>query len=106
MNDNERVELNELISALVDGRASESDHSRLEKMLAASRHEDGCIEYSYAVDVLDPGLVRIFEAWRDRAALDRHFQAPHLASWRQSWPAIGISDRKLSLYEVGSVAPL
>ena len=36
MNDNERVELNELISALVDGRASESDHSRLEKMLATS----------------------------------------------------------------------
>ena len=36
MTDNERVELNELISALVDGRASEADHSRLEKMLAAS----------------------------------------------------------------------
>ena len=78
----------------------------MEKMLAASRREDGCVEYSYAVDVLDPGLVRIFEAWRDRAALERHFQAPHLVVWRQSWPAIGISDRKLSLYEVGSVAPL
>ena len=36
MTDNERVELNELISALVDGRASEADLSRLEKMLAAS----------------------------------------------------------------------
>jgi anti-sigma factor RsiW len=36
MNDNERVELNELISALVDGRASAFDHARLEEMLAAS----------------------------------------------------------------------
>ena len=36
MNDNERVELNELISALVDGRTSDAEHSRLEKMLAAS----------------------------------------------------------------------
>ena len=36
MTDNERVELNELISALVDGRASEAEHLRLEKMLAAS----------------------------------------------------------------------
>jgi len=36
MNDNERVELNELISALVDGRASTFDHARLEEMLAAS----------------------------------------------------------------------
>ena len=36
MNDNERVELNELISALTDGRASAAELSRLEKMLAAS----------------------------------------------------------------------
>jgi len=76
------------------------------KMLSASRREDGCIEYSYAVDVADPGLVRVFEVWRDRAALDRHFLTPHLASWRQAWPSIGISDRKLSLYEVSSVAPV
>ncbi len=36
MTDNERVELNDLISALVDGRASAAEHSRLEKMLADS----------------------------------------------------------------------
>ena len=35
-------------------------------MLAASRAEDGCITYSYAVDVQDPGLIRVFEAWRDQ----------------------------------------
>ena len=36
MTDNERVELNELIGALTDGRASAAELSRLEKMLAAS----------------------------------------------------------------------
>jgi ferric-dicitrate binding protein FerR (iron transport regulator) len=36
MTDNERVELNDIISALVDGRASAGEHARLEKMLAAS----------------------------------------------------------------------
>ena len=36
MTDNDRVELNELISALVDGRATAAEHSRLEEMLAAS----------------------------------------------------------------------
>ena len=80
--------------------------AEMEKMLAASRREDGCIEYSYAVDVSDPGLVRIFEAWRDKASLDKHFLTPHLAKWREAWPAIGISDRKLSLYEVSGVVPL
>ena len=84
------------------------DIARVEmaKMLAASRAEDGCIEYSYAVDVVDRGLVRVFEVWRDRAALDRHFQTPHLALWRQAWPAIGISERKLSIYDVACAAPI
>ena len=37
MNDNERVELNELISALIDGRATTAEHRRLEEMLAVVR---------------------------------------------------------------------
>ncbi len=36
MTDNERVELNELISALTDGRVTAAEHARLEEMLAAS----------------------------------------------------------------------
>ena len=74
----------------------------MQAMLTASRAEDGCQEYSYAVDVAEPGLVRVFEAWRDQAALDAHFQAPHLAAWRASWPALGVSDRRLIAYEVAS----
>ncbi|MCR5878192.1 putative quinol monooxygenase [Phenylobacterium sp. J367] len=74
----------------------------MEAMLAASRAEDGCLVYSYAVDVEDPGLIRVFEAWRDQAALDAHFQAPHLADWRAAWPALGVHDRRLMLYEVAA----
>ena len=75
-------------------------------MLTTSRAEDGCHEYSYAVDVADPGLIRIFEAWRDQAALDAHFQTPHMATWRSHWPAFGVSDRKLFAYETASERPL
>lgn len=74
----------------------------MEAMLTASRAEDGCITYSYAVDVADPGLVRVFEAWRDQAAIDAHFQTPHMAQWRAAWPQFGVSDRNLSLYEVAA----
>lgn len=70
------------------------------KMLAASRAEDGCLSYSYAEDVAEPGLIRVFEAWRDQAAIDAHFQAPHMAEWRAAWPQFGVSDRRLSLYDV------
>ncbi len=71
-------------------------------MLTATRAEDGCLAYSYTVDVEDPGLIRVYEAWRDAAALDAHFKAPHLADWRASWPKYGVSDRKLFAYEVAS----
>ncbi len=74
----------------------------MEAMLAASRAEDGCLTYSYAVDVQDPGLIRVFEAWRDEAALQAHFQTPHIAAWRAAWPQFGVSDRRLSLYEVAA----
>jgi quinol monooxygenase YgiN len=74
----------------------------MERMLAASRAEDGCLAYSYAVDVEDPGLIRIFEAWRDQAALDAHFKTPHLADWRAAWPQFGVSDRRLVAYETAS----
>ena len=68
-------------------------------MLAASRAEPGCLRYSYAVDVLDEGLVHVVEAWADRDALAAHFQTPHMAEWRAEFAALGISDRDLRLYE-------
>jgi quinol monooxygenase YgiN len=71
-------------------------------MATASRREDGCIEYGYAEDVLDPGLIHVKERWRDRAALDAHFQAPHIAAWRAAWPTFGIGERSLTLYEIGA----
>ncbi len=71
-------------------------------MLEASRAEDGCLVYSYAEDVAEPGLIRVFEAWRDQAALDAHFATAHLAAWRAAWPEFGVSDRRLIAYEVAS----
>ena len=78
----------------------------MERMLAASRAEDGCLTYSYAEDVAEPGLIRVFEAWRDQAAIDAHFQTPHMAEWRAAWPAFGVSDRRLTLYEAAAEEPL
>ena len=74
----------------------------MQAMLAASRAEDGCLEYAYAEDVAEPGLIRVFEVWRDQAAIDAHFQTPHMAAWRAAWPQFGVSDRRLFAYEVAS----
>jgi len=71
-------------------------------MLAASRAEDGCLTYSYGLDVAEPGLIRVFEVWRDQAAIDAHFKAPHMAVWRAACAELGVHDRRLSTYEVAA----
>ncbi len=75
---------------------------RMAAMIAASRAEDGCLGYSYAEDVNEPGLILVFERWRDQAALDAHFKTDHLVAWRAAWPSFGVSDRRLFAYEVAS----
>jgi len=79
----------------------ETARPAMARMVAASRAEDGCEEYSYAEDVLDPGLIHVTEMWRDQAALDRHFASEHIAKWRAEWPGLGIGERNLRVYEVG-----
>ena len=67
--------------------------------LEATRAEDGCIAYAYAVDLLDPGLIHIAERWRDKAALAAHFKAAHMDTWRAAQPALGLSERNIRVYE-------
>lgn len=77
----------------------------MQHMVAQSLAEDGCKAYAYAEDVLEPGLIRVTEIWRDQTSLDRHFATPHLAEWRASWPALGIHDRRLDVYDVSAARP-
>ncbi|OAI26317.1 antibiotic biosynthesis monooxygenase [Methylosinus sp. R-45379] len=69
-------------------------------MIHASRAEADCLAYSYAEDVLEPGLIRVTEIWESRAALSAHFESAHLRQWRDSWEALGVHDRRLAAYEI------
>ena len=73
--------------------------SAIETMVTASRAEVGCDEYAFAVDLLDPTLIRIVERWESRAALAAHFESEHMAAWRAAAADLGVSDRSLRLYE-------
>lgn len=78
----------------------------MEAMLTASRAEAGCVAYNYAQDVLDPGLIHVFEEWTDEDALKAHFETPHMADWRAVWPTLGVGDRNLTRYVVSDRTPL
>ncbi|MFZ1992090.1 MAG: putative quinol monooxygenase [Alphaproteobacteria bacterium] len=73
----------------------------MEAQLAATRAEEGCIEYTYAVDVQDSRKILVHEKWRDWAALDAHFKKPHMLPWRAALKGAGLSERELRAFEVG-----
>jgi quinol monooxygenase YgiN len=83
----------------------EAARSIMIAMAQATRAEHGCVQYDFAEDVIDRGLIHLTERWIDRAALAAHFTAPHIAEWRAAWPALGIGDRSFFLYEVGEPEP-
>ena len=56
--------------------------------------------------MLQPGVIVVAECWRDEAALGAHLNAPHFHAWREAGPALGVSDRQLTIYEVASSKPL
>ena len=70
------------------------------EMMRLSRAEDGCIDYVYSEDLAEPGLVHVFEIWRDEAALHGHHTAPHFIRWRESRDEIGMTDRRMSAHTV------
>lgn len=74
----------------------------MRRVMAATVQEAGCIAYSYAQDLADPGLIRVFEEWSDQASLDAHFASPHMQAWKAARERLGFSNRRLSLYDTSS----
>ena len=74
------------------------------EMAAASRAEDGNIEYVFSVEA--PGKIRFFECWEGEEALSAHFTAPHIAAFGAAITELGITGMDGQKYQVSSVGPL
>ena len=72
----------------------------VEAQIAASRAEGGCIDYTYALDVLDPQIMRVLERWKSWEALEDHFEMPHMHPWRAALANINFVERSLRAHEV------
>jgi quinol monooxygenase YgiN len=73
----------------------------MRQIIAETVREHGCIEYAYAEDLAEPGLIRVSEKWRDRACLAAHFAAPHMAQWQRERAELGLYDRSIRIWDVG-----
>jgi quinol monooxygenase YgiN len=47
------------------------------KLVAPTRQEEGCIDYTLHQDHLDPALFFFYETWASAAALEKHRNSPH-----------------------------
>ena len=67
----------------------------MRKVVAASRAEPGCIFYSLAEDVAEPGVIRAFEIYRDDEALKAHGVSEHFKAWREASGQYPREERRL-----------
>ncbi|MEO6152065.1 MAG: putative quinol monooxygenase [Croceibacterium sp.] len=73
----------------------------MRRVIAATLVEPGCRAYSYSEDVAAPGVIRVQELWDSRAALTTHFATPHMRRWMDQRVLLGLSQRRMTAFELG-----
>jgi quinol monooxygenase YgiN len=53
----------------------------LQRLVATTRAEPGCIAYDLHQSQADPALFMFYEVWKGQADLDAHFQTPHMKAF-------------------------
>jgi quinol monooxygenase YgiN len=93
-------------TARVSPGALERAQGAMQRVIAATRRESGCLFYSYGVDVTAPDTILILEYWKDTAALKSHFAEPHIAEWMKTIGEIGVLSQDIKVFEVAGERPL
>lgn len=78
----------------------------LTEVQAASRLDDGCVNYGYYTDVADPLAYIAVEEWRDMDALEAHLREPHVARLVSSIPDFAERAPEIAMHTVSVSGPL
>ena len=78
----------------------------IEPLVAATRVEDGCVEYDFWVDPRDRGRIRVFEEWTSAEANAVHAASEHLATFYGAIGTVRVTSAELVRYEVSAQGPL
>lgn len=92
-----------IIEGTIRVRDMAAARPHIRAVVEATRAEQGCIDYAFAEDVIEPNLIRITERWESIDALKAHAQAPHFLAWRARGEELGVSERNLRLYDAEPV---
>ena len=75
-------------------------------MVETTLAEEGCIDYSFASDIINPDLIRISEGWASEEAMATHSASAHMAAFNRAIGAEGLVAGDLKLYSATEVKQL
>ena len=73
------------------------------EMEAASRAEEGCLGYSFSVDLSDPSIVHLTEKWASPEALQAHFKSAHMAAFQRKVAQHPPASTEVKFYRVEEI---
>jgi quinol monooxygenase YgiN len=90
-----------IVNGIVRFGAGEIDRLRgaMQANVEATRAEEGCEHYAYAVDIGDPNLLHVAERWRDDSATEAHMASPHMGAFMAQIGASKVEAISIKAYE-------
>ncbi|MCH2409155.1 MAG: antibiotic biosynthesis monooxygenase [Acidimicrobiales bacterium] len=86
----------------IEKPATEEVLEACRNMMEATHEEEGCIDYVFSVDPLDPKVLRVFERWETQEALNDHFLASHMNPFREAMAGWGVEGMDILKFDVES----
>ena len=74
-------------------------------MERASREEDGCVDYTFSIELNDSAVIRITEKWDTEEALQAHFETPHMAEFQAAMAAHPPRGMEVQAYDGTEIDP-
>jgi quinol monooxygenase YgiN len=95
------IVVNAVIESTVDDIAALTE--AIATMETASRAEDGCQDYTFSVELNNPGVIRITEKWNSVDDLKAHFAEPHMATFQAAMGDNAPASLDVKFYEVKEI---
>lgn len=92
---------------IVSGKAKlspgglEKVQNDMQALIAATRAEAGCVDYSFGADVTEPDTILVVEYWESWEALDAHVGQPHMTQWFAKLGEVGVVSQSIRFIEAG-----
>jgi quinol monooxygenase YgiN len=79
--------------------------SAIKTMEVASREEEGCLDYTFSVELNDSSVLRITEKWSSLEALMAHMVTPHMAEFQATMGSNPPASLDVNFYEAEEIQP-